>query len=110
MLSSSSSEPKSYEPAGSSATTWSVVPIVIDLPPVEPVLFAPVELLLPPFLPAPQAASVTAATTATEAMTVLRVRDEIAMPSSPVRNAGSGRRGGVAPALRPRAYRQPALR
>src|SRR3954453_521677 len=54
MLSSTSSDPLSYKPAGSSAVTTSVVPMVIALPDVEP------ELLPPLSLPAPHAARATA--------------------------------------------------
>jgi hypothetical protein len=52
-------EPLSYSPAGSSAVTLSVVPIVrVPPPPLPP---EPPLLLLPP-LPPPQAARVSAAT------------------------------------------------
>src|SRR4051794_4304310 len=93
MFVSTVSEPKSYEPAGSRAVTVSVVPIVIGLPPVAvlelaPLAAAPLDLLLF-FLPAPQAASVTAATIATDTVRVVLLRDENAM-SSPLRRTEPG--------------------
>jgi hypothetical protein len=59
--------------------------MVIGFPPlaVPPELFAAPLLVPPPFLPAPHAASVTAAMTATDRMRVRLLRDENAISSSP---------------------------
>src|SRR4051812_25991726 len=90
-------EPKSYEPAGSTATTWSVVPTVSELlngaaPELPPVVlddsetdgwFVPAGAEVPPlFLPAPQALSTTARTTAVPTSALLLMDFRTSVPFS----------------------------